>query len=379
MAIDYAAEILKRDQQIAALLERNQALEEEVQRLKELLQAKGAAKGAKKPKFTLNYSVEGQQRKSKRGRQATGRYRQAEKLNLVSVTEKIYPPNVSPNACVVHRQQYAWRIIDGQAQYVCYPIYAPLDSAKLPHVPGVRNRWSEYGLEIILMVAFLHYWIGLSLDHVCDVLQFFTGLELSKSQANALLNQLSADWTGEYDTIAELLALQLVIYIDETGWKVGNRSCYTWAFSTLMHVLFRCGVGRGKAEAQAVLGETFGGIGVTDDYAAYKSLFNEHQLCWAHLLRKAIKLMLEHPDEVQYAEFLKQLSAIYQQAVRFQQDRRLSVGRAAKVQQLQTQIVTLCTRAGAVIDPEPRPTHEAAFVRLQNELVKGAMQNCEVS
>ncbi len=48
----------------------------------------------------------------------------------------------------------------------------------LPTVPGLRNSRSEYGLEIILMVAFLHYWIGISLDHVCDVLRFFHGFEL---------------------------------------------------------------------------------------------------------------------------------------------------------------------------------------------------------
>lgn len=83
------------------------------------------------------------------------------------------------------------------------------------------------------------------------MVQFFTGLALSKSQANALLNQLSTDWDEQYDTIAELLSRQMVIYIDETSWKVGSDSCYTWAFSTAMHVLFRCGVGRGKAEADA--------------------------------------------------------------------------------------------------------------------------------
>jgi len=371
MAIDYEAEILKRDQQIVDLSKRNQELEEEINRLKELLTAKGASKGSKKPQFKLKYSVNENRLKSKRGKQATGRRRQEQKISLVSVSEAIYPPNVRRKACVAHRQQYAWRIIEGQARYVCYTIYAEADSKDLPTAPGLRNSRSEYGLEIILMVAFLHYWIGLSLDHVCDVLKFFTGLELSKSQANALLNQLSADWSEEYDTIAELIALQLVIYIDETGWKVGKRACYTWAFSTMMHVLFRCGVGRGKAEAQAVLGEKFAGIGVSDDYAAYKYLFNEHQLCWAHLLRKAIKLMLEHPEQVKYSEFFKQLSEIYQQAVRFQKDQRLSVGRGEKAEQLQAQIVALCTRAGEVIEPDKMPAHEASFVRLQNELVNG--------
>jgi len=66
-------------------------------------------------------------------------------------------------------------------------------------------------------------------------------------------------------TIAQLLALQMIVYIDETGWKVGDKSCYTWVFSTSMHVLYRCGVSRKKTEATDVLGESFGGIGVTDN------------------------------------------------------------------------------------------------------------------
>jgi hypothetical protein len=69
-----------------------------------------------------------------------------------------------------------------------------------------------------------------------------------------------------------------------------------------MHVLFSLWVSRVK-QKPAVLGEEFDGIGVSDDYAAYKYLFNEHQLCWAHLLRKAIKLMLQHPTELVYREF----------------------------------------------------------------------------
>ena len=162
-----------------------------------------------------------------------------------------------------------------------------------------------------------------------------------------------------------------MIYVDETGWKVGKRSCYTWAFSTAMHVLFRCEVGRGKAEAQAILGEMFNGIGVSDDYGAYQSLFEEHQLCWAHLLRKAIKLMLQHPDEPGYANFLERLYAIYQQAVRFQRDRRLSTGRTVKVKQLQKRIIKLCTRFGETIDESKISTYEATFIRLQNELVNG--------
>ena len=369
-------EISKRDQHIAELLQRNQELEEEKKeleeenkRLKELLHNKGKSKESKKPEFKIDYSVNQNQVKRKRRHKSTGRRRQEQKLNLVSAEEAVYPPKVKPECCIVKGQQYAWRIISGQAKYVCYTLYALEESQELPKVPGLRNSRSEYGWEIILIVAFLHYWIGISLDNVCDVLCFFTGLSLPKSQADSLLNQLSQDWSEHYDTIAELLAHQLIIYIDETGWKVGKQSCYTWAFSTAMHVLFRCGVGRGKAEAQKIIGEKFRGIGVSDDYGAYKYLFNQHQLCWAHLLRKAIKLMLQNPERQEYKEFLDELYDIYQQAVRFQKDRRLSVGRQAKSQKLQGRILALCTRAGEAIAPQQTPAHEASLIRLQNELV----------
>jgi len=359
------------EQRNQALEARNQDLEVENKQLKELLHQQGASKDAKAPQFKENYSVDKQNGKGKRGRQSTGRRGEDEKREWVSYDVDVYPEGVAKSECLEQRQQYAWRFRLGQAEYVCYHIYSLPWARELPTISGLRNSRSEYGIEIILTVAFLHYWIGISLDHVCEVMAFFTGLKLSKSQANALLNQLSRDWEQEYDTIAELLAQQLVIYVDETGWQVGKAACYTWVFSTPMHVLFRCGVGRGKAEAQAILGEQFGGIGVSDDYGAYKYLFNEHQLCWAHLLRKAIKLMLQHPSEGHYRQFFDDLYELYQQAVRWQKDKRLSVGRGQKVERLKARLSELCRCWQQKVDPETMPTHEQTFIRLQQELMKG--------
>ena len=195
----------------------------EIERLKGLLNEKGKSKGSKKPKFSENYSLNKNKDKKKRRRnKSTGRRPQADKEGLVDDIVNIYSPDVEPNQCILHRSQCAWRIIEGRARYVRYNIYALADAQQLPPVPGLRNSRSEYGIEILLMVAFLHYWIGISIDHLRDVLCFFTGLILPKSQADSLLNQLSQDWGEHYETIAELLALQLVIYIDETGWKVGK-------------------------------------------------------------------------------------------------------------------------------------------------------------
>ena len=369
--------LMKRVEQLerenAALKSENAALKAENKELRGLLHEQGSGKASKAPKFTENYSVEQNRgkRKSKRGEQSTGRRPHSIKLDLADRHVNLYEPDVARSVCIERRVQYGWRLVGGQAQYICYHLYALPGSPNVPEVPGLRTRQSEYGIEIILTVAFLHYWTGISLDHVCSMVAFFTGLALSKSQANTLLNQLSSDWDDQYDTIAELLSRQVVIYIDETGWKVGSDSCYTWAFSTALHVLFRCGVGRGKAEAEAILGEHFARIGVTDDYGAYRALFLEHQLCWAHLLRKAIKLMLQHPDEAAYKPFLDELYAIYQQVIRWQKDQRLTVGRAEKIILLQDRICELCNLSDKETDSETMSAHEQAFIRLHKELIRG--------
>ena len=264
-------------------------------------------------------------------------------------------------------RQFAWRFIDGRAVYVQYDLYAP-PGAKAPTPPGVRNRRGEYGVEIIFSLAFLHYWIGLSIDNARMVMGYFTGLQLGKSQADSLLSQLAKDWNEDYDAIAELIAMQMIVYVDETGWKVGKRSCYTWAFKSASYVLFRCGVGRGKEQAQKILGEIFNGIGVSDDYAAYKDLFDTHQLCWAHLLRKAIKLVLQNPDDPVFAKFLEELYDIYCLAVRYRNDKRLGVGRAEKVKQLEAAIVKLCAYGDFPIEAEMEQAM-ATYVRLHHELV----------
>jgi len=350
---------------------RIQQLEGELERLKLLLAGKADSKSAKKPVFKENYSLgrNTRRKRKRRVRQSSGRRPKELKRKLVRSEFDVYHADADPQQCVFHREQFAWRIIDGQAVYVGYRIHDLPDSKQLPRPPGLRTSRSEYGIEIILILAFLHYWIGVSLDHACEVMRFFTKLELSKSQADSLLKQLAIDWDEQYDTIAELIALQMIVYIDETGWKVGTKSCYTWVFSTTMHVLFRCGVSRAKAEATAVLGDSFAGIGVTDDYAAYQSLFTQHQLCWAHLIRKAIKLALQHPDHPEYATFLDELCETYHQALRHQRDGRLSGGRVEKAAQLLDRIRQLCTRHGEPIVSDETPPHVADFIRLQNELM----------
>ena len=262
------AELTKENEQ---LKEQNKKLEERIKRLEALLATKVDAKSSKKPVFTENYSLErnklnGSQLRSKDSdkkpaKKSTGRKPAEAKEHLVSDTIEIFPEVVDRDQCIHHRFQSAWRIVGGKAVYLRYDIRDLPDAANLPLPPGVRNSRSEFGTEVILILGYLHYWIGVSQENAISIMNFFLGLELSRSQADSLLTQLADDWELQHDTIAELIALQTIVYIDETGWKVGKKGCYTWIFSTAEHVLFRCGVSRKKSEATSVLGDFFNGIG----------------------------------------------------------------------------------------------------------------------
>lgn len=376
----------------AALRAENAELKAENEKLKELLHQKGDAKKAKAPKFTTNYSVQRNEpgdpnsKTKKKRKSSTGRVPNHLKSDEAGDVIEIHREGIIRNDNICHREQFVWRLIDGKAVRVRYRIFAPADAEHLPVVPGVRNSRSEYGIEILLSLAFLVYWKNNSIDNSCEILEYFTGLVLQKGQADSLLNQLAKDWESEYDDIAKAIAAATILYVDETGWKLGKTHCYTWIFSTMSEAFYEFGVGRGKDVLERILGKDFKGTGITDDYAAYDSIFAEHQLCWAHPLRKAIELALKNPDNAEYQSFMRSLFDLYYEAVRLSKDRRLSVSRCVKAVELQERLVSICVRAKDVvvtenalakakkIDPNSTVTKtsesEMKMINLQKQLVE---------
>jgi hypothetical protein len=179
----------------------------------------------------------------------------------------------------------------------------------------------------------------LSFDKVCLLLRFFQNLRLGKSQVDALLQRLARHWHSEFDVLCTLLANSLVVHADETSWSLKS----VWAFlSEKARVVF-FGVNKDADTLTAILDPaTFAGLVISDDAAVYAN-FTQAQKCWAHLLRKAIKLTLQVPDNREYRTFADQLLEIYYAACRVQRDGRLGdAGRERKVIELDDAILALC-------------------------------------
>jgi transposase len=369
--IELMAETIRRQQQILAEQAQEIArLQGRVAGLERVLERKAQANRSKTPRFSGDYSLRSQERPTRRRkRRSPGRRPKALKLDRTERTEEVYPEGVPPQQCVFGRDRLAWRIEDGRAVRVRYRLHRDSHSGRMAELPEVLPR-SEHGLEVAVILAFLVYSMGLSIDKARALLSFFCRLDLSKSQADSLLSQLSRLWQRDFEALCELMAWATVIYIDETGWKLSAANCYAWVFTTLTHTVLLYGRGRDHSVLEEILPEDFGGIGVSDDYAVYRDRFGRGQKCWAHLLRKAIALMLAHPENSTYRQFFERLLALFRGGKRFQHDRRLGPsGRERRVVELEEGLERLCTRWQDELSEET-PTDERDFVNLQKALMR---------
>lgn len=375
----------KQQQTIQALRRENQRLQERLAPYEPEVGRNGSAPqpSAETPTQTpsLSYSLEAEakRRRGKRHRRKKSPGRRPTELKFQDAhrTEDLYPEGypegIRPSACQLVRQRVVWRLEDGRAVRVGYRIFAAKGGSRdrsEPRIPGVTPR-CEYGIEILVVLAFLVYIIGISLDKACMVLGFFCQLPLSKSQADALLRQLAQHWEGEFDHLCDLIAHAAVVYLDETGWKVGTTPCSLWTFAANWQRLFVFGCRKDDDTLDQILPpDVFEGTGVSDDYAVYRDRFRQAQKCWAHLLRKAIKFALLYPRKKSYQRFLDRLLALYYDAKRAAADKRLGeAGRQKRVEDLDCRLGELCRPIVDASNPDDLP-HERDFANLATELIR---------
>ena len=264
------------------------------------------------------YSLQAEEKRRrhrKRKKRSPGRRKTCLKFADAQRGEDVYPEKGRRAECLLARERAVWRLENGRAVLVGYRIFrAP--GGDEPPIPGVTPR-CEYGIEILVVLAFLVYVIGVSLDKACRILHFFCQLPLGKSQADALLRQLARHWEGEFDALCDLLAHAAVVHMDETGWKIGKEGCSLWTFASELQRVFLFGCHKDSATLDEMLPPgVFQGVGISDDAAVYRHRFVRAQKCWAHLLRKAIRLALLYPRKKSYQRFLDRLLELYYDAKR---------------------------------------------------------------
>jgi transposase len=330
------------------------------------------------PAPTKAYSLDSEERRRRKQRRRKadskrkpGRKPKKDKLDCVRWVD-ILPDGVRKKDCDDCNERPVWHIENGQAVRVGYRVHRQ-SWKETPRIPGVLPR-CEYAIEIHVLLAHLVYITGISIGKACQLLQFFCSLPIERSQADAMLNQLGKQWGDEFDSICEQLVLASVVYSDETSWKIGRLNSSLWSFTSELHCVMLFGCSKDRETLESILPpETFSGVLVSDDAAVYREGYRG-QKCWAHLIRKAIKLRVDEPGNLLYQRFLDDILELFGDAKRIASDGRLGDrGRADRVSELESWLCDICHPHWPNITPglaEPSSTNETSFRNLVNEWMR---------
>lgn len=150
-------------------------------------------------------------------------------------------------------------------------------------------------------------------EHLKDIFS----LDISIGEIGNILQTEADNLRPEYQALKESVLIQNGTHYDETGWKVQKeeQGKFAWVAAGTENndTVFSLGRNRGKGNIEDI-GK--GKVGISDDYAAYKNSFEDHQLCWAHPQRK-LRDMAESEEfgkrkKNQILKAYKQFSNLYQ-------------------------------------------------------------------
>ena len=91
---------------------------------------------------------------------------------------------------------------------------------------------STLGLNLMVMTAWLHCWVGMSVRNIVKLLATFWVFDVSPGGLTQAWKNLAAILKPLYDNIGEKIQNTAVLNADETGWRISGITHWLWCFDT---------------------------------------------------------------------------------------------------------------------------------------------------
>jgi transposase len=151
----------------------------------------------------------------------------------------------------------------------------------------------QLGPRVVALASWLSKGLGLSAGKVARLLGQL-GVTVTAGGVVQAVARTARRATPTYTALIEGVKASPVVAPDETGWRVGGRRAWLWAFAGQGITVYRIAAGRGFDDAAAVLGAGYAGVLERDGWAPYRKFTGAaHQSCVAHLLRRVGELLAD--------------------------------------------------------------------------------------
>jgi hypothetical protein len=191
-----------------------------------------------------------------------------------------------------------------------------------PVVPDATPG-STIGLRVVVLSAWLHYLLGVTLAQILDVFNFHLHFELTAGGLVQMWQRLRAVLDAWYTEIRAEALGSAVLHADETGWRVQGKTHWLWCFTTADLTYYMIDRTRGSPALKKFFKAEFAGVLVTDFWSAYNAVVcAKKQKCLPHLLRDLKRTQHYHEPGGDWPAFSKRLKRLIRDALRLSKRRR---------------------------------------------------------
>ena len=224
---------------------------------------------------------------------------------------------------------------------ICQKIVYPTVTDALPN--------AMIGLRVIVFTAWLHYFIGMSVNNIVKLLSTFAQFKVSSGGLTLAWQRLAARLEPVYENIGQKVRHSAVLHADETGWRVSGITHWLWCFATKEFCYYVIDKSRGSPVIKKVLGTIFEGILICDFWGAYNKIRTlATQRCFYHMFTELEKVDKKNPSQA-WKKFRKRLTRLLKDALRLSLKRQeLSTERyTRKIECLHERLGSIIVKSGS--------------------------------
>lgn len=172
------------------------------------------------------------------------------------------------------------------------------------------------GVNLIVLTAWLHYMIGVSVGGVIKIVGLSYSTKISRGGLIGLWNKFAQHLRPMYDQIKDNINESAVLNCDETGWRVDGATWWMWVFCDHHWCYYLIDKSRAGKVVLKVLGQFLNGILITDFYGAYNGIVAiAKQKCLYHLFTELKKVSIRNASQ-EWKDFEKGFKRLLKDGIR---------------------------------------------------------------
>lgn len=212
-------------------------------------------------------------------------------------------------------------------KYIRYRYWCPC-CHKLVEAPPAEGEipGARIGPVALAWSVMLKQSVGVPFEKTARLLESLCGLRVSGAALAAAAQRMAHRLAAEVSFVRDSIRGSPAVNVDETGWRVGGRNHWMWAFVTDRFALYRIAPSRAGRVAAEELGKDFGGVVVADFFSAYNKLSGEQQKCTVHLLRE-LRECAKKNKSAEFRALRKRLKRVIADAMRLAADENFAPAR----------------------------------------------------